>query len=114
MARGLTAGQRIGGGEEIALVLDRMDRFRASHQVARTRMIELDCELGTDLLGMETPRWWYSDHRLELWRDRQKLKARRGRIVVERSRLEVLYEQQMADSRLQLLTLVQRHAALRG
>lgn len=100
--------------EEIALVLSQLGRLREGKTEALSLMSRLECEVGTDLLGMETPRWWYGPNREERWRDRQGLKARRGQLQMHRLRLEQSLEQDQRALEDRLLTLVQRRLSLEG
>ncbi len=99
--------------EQVAALLDRIDDLRREHQRERSQVIELECEAGTDLLDTEARRWWYSDHRMEVWRDRQRVIARRASLQLERMRGEAAYRERLRQLHDRLLVLIQRHRALR-
>lgn len=99
--------------EQLSALLARIDDVRLEHRLARSHVLELECEVGTDLLDTQAQRWWYSDHRMEVWRDRQRLIARRASLVLERVRTEAVYRDRLRGLQDRLLILVQRHRALR-
>lgn len=99
--------------EQVATVLDRIDDLRQEHGRERAQIIQLECEAGTDLLDTEARRWWYSDHRMEVWRDRQRVLSRRASLQLERMRGESAYRERLRQLHDRLLLLIQRHRALR-
>jgi hypothetical protein len=100
-------------GEQVAALLDRIVDMRREHQRTRSQLISLECEVGTDLLDTEAQRWWYSDRRMEVWRDRQRLVARRASLELERMRDQSAYHERLRQLHERLLMLIQRHRALR-
>ncbi len=97
---------------ELGLVLAQLDRLRMLHRDADARFVDAECDIGTELLQMDAVRWWYLDSREERWRDRQRLKARRAALHLERLRSGVALEQQVRALEDRLLTLVHRHGAV--
>lgn len=99
--------------EQTASLLHQIGRLRDEHRHTRSTLVSLECEVGTDLLDTEAQRWWYSPQRMEVWRDRQRLLARRAALIQDRLRVESAYRaaRQILGDR--LLVLVQRLRALR-
>lgn len=97
---------------ELSLLVDQLDRARESHADAVQGLAAAECEVGTDLLRMETPRWWYGPNREERWRDRQRLLARRAALNLERTRLESSFQHWSATLEERVLTMVRRLKAL--
>lgn len=100
--------------EQVGSLLDQIASLRGEHRDLRTAMIDMECEVGTDLLDTEAQRWWYSPQRMEVWRDRQRLLARKASLVHDRLRTESIYRQNLKELGNRLLVLIQRHRALRG
>ncbi len=97
---------------EMGLVLAQLDRLGAQREEARVRLVNSECDLGSELLQMEAARWWYMDNRMEIWRDRQHLKARLASTQAERTRTEAAFEQQRRALEDRLLMLVHRLGAV--
>lgn len=99
--------------EQVATLLDRIESLREEQGRERLQIVELECEAGTDLLETEARHWWYSDHRMEVWRDRQRVLSRRASLQLERMRGESAYRERLRQLHDRLLLLIQRHGALR-
>lgn len=81
---------------DLALMLAQFSRIQAQRIAAQTVLRYAITEVGTELAQMEAQRWWYQNdgHRLDRWRDQQRLRARRSTLETERIRIEGTFEQQ--------------------
>lgn len=104
---------RSGVEKELGLILDELEGLRDHHRSSRDEVIRLECQIGTELLGMDERRWWYGQYRPEFWRDRQTLRSRLASLELDRFRLERDYQHAVASRRQRLLALVRQHALLR-
>lgn len=103
---------RSGIAEGIGLVLDQIRRLRDTRDRAINEIVRDECEVGSDLLQMDSVRWWYLDSREARWRDRQHLLTRRAGLGAERLRLDRGFEQELRGLEERLLLLMQRHRAV--
>lgn len=111
----LDPGDDFAGGleDELGLVLGQIQRLRAAHHRSQESFADLECQVGSELLGMDAQRWWYGPERMERWRDRQRLNGRLATIAQHRLRSEEEHLRALASLEDRLLSLLHRHRATR-
>lgn len=111
----LKVDDEVSGGleDELGLTLGQIQRLRVSNRRAREALTDLECEVGSELLGMDTERWWYGTESMARWRDRRRLKGQLATLVQHRLRSEEEHDRSMVALEDRLLSLLHRHAATR-
>lgn len=87
--------------QEIALVLDHLDRLRFIHRELRAQLLRVECEVGTELLTIPP----------EAGR-RGALKGQIVSLQSERARLSIVEDEKIRQLHGTLLTLLLRHGQL--
>jgi hypothetical protein len=95
--------------DEIALALSQIDRLRAREREVMESLLEAECAIGTELLGMEarTPRY-----ALWRWPEREKMQRRLQQLGSEQRRLRLALAERLDGLHVRLLSLVSRRRLL--
>ena len=95
--------------QEIALVVNHIDRLRAVHKNLHRSLLQIECYVDTEIIQREPRDPVYVDYRLA---ERDRLRNRLFKIEEERRKLAVTHEDKIQTLRDRLLSLMQRHAQL--
>ncbi len=95
--------------QEIALVVNHMDRLRAVHKNLHRSLLQIECYVDTEIIQREPREPVYIDYRLA---ERDRLRNRLFKIEEERRKLAVTHQDKMQALHDRLLSLMQRHAQL--
>ena len=95
--------------QEIALVLNHIDRLRAVHKNVHRSLLQIECYVDTEIIQREPREPVYIDYRLA---ERDRLRNRLLKIEEERRKLAVAHEDKIQTLHDRLLSLMQRQSQL--
>ena len=95
--------------QEIALVVNHIDRLRAVHKNLHRSLLRIECYVDTEIIQREPREPVYIDYRLA---ERDRLRNRLFKIEEERRKLAVAHEDKLQTLHERLLSLMHRQSQL--
>ncbi len=95
--------------QEIALVVNHIDRLRTVHKNLHRSLLQIECYVDTEIIQREPREPVYVDYRLA---ERDRLRNRLFKIEEERRKLAVAHEDKIQTLHDRLLSLMQRQSQL--